>query len=148
VCRSLINKKKVRVFGMIRSSNGVRLVSSHLIRDACISVCSLTLSLALHDLYFKFSLANFRYMKDCSIGNWILEFGLFPELSEEDMGLLIPTAACYQIHQFAVQVYIYIYIYITYLASLHYWFISLYIFDYCPFHVYHFQYHCQDPIMK
>jgi hypothetical protein len=135
VCRSLINKKKVRVFGMIRSSNGVRLVSSHLIRDACISVCSLTLSLALHDLYFKFSLANFRYMKDCSIGNWILEFGLFPELSEvliihlfhihiylarsifshflqlqfeENMGLLIPTTACYQIHQFAVQVYSFI----------------------------------------
>ncbi|GAU13657.1 hypothetical protein TSUD_347610 [Trifolium subterraneum] len=45
-------------------------------------------------------------MKECSVGIWILEFVLFPELSEfeeEDIGLLIPTTACSRIHQFAVQ---------------------------------------------
>jgi len=70
---------------MIRS-NGVRLLSSLLNRDACKSVCDLSLTLLNPSILFAaylFSLVNFRSMKECSIGHRILDSGLFPELLEE-----------------------------------------------------------------
>jgi hypothetical protein len=59
------------------------LISS--VTPANLYAISLSRSL-IHPFYFLiiFSLVNFRYMKECSIGHWILDSGLFPELLEEE----------------------------------------------------------------
>ncbi|GAU13658.1 hypothetical protein TSUD_347620 [Trifolium subterraneum] len=60
---------------MIRSSDGVRLLSSHLIQ--------------IYEGVFHKNLDS----GICTLSRF----------EEEDIGLLIPTTACSQIHQFAVQ---------------------------------------------